>query len=106
MNQPSAKQKKEMWLYIAVLVLLIMGMWAYFLRIELRQAVGTVKEKDQNGGLSGILQQFMGSASQGAALFNNWKDNFKASTTTTNVNQELIDKLKIKLQEKTATTTP
>ncbi|MCX6785632.1 MAG: hypothetical protein NTZ18_02130 [Candidatus Komeilibacteria bacterium] len=108
MNEPSAKQKKEMWLYISLLVLLILAMWGYFLKIELRQSAGTVKESNKSvGGLGGVLQQFVGSASRGAALLKNWQENFKlpTSATTTNINQELINKLKDKLEQKTATTT-
>lgn len=110
MEEPTDKQKREMWIYIVILVLVIIVIWGYFLKTELREASSKVKQSDT--GLGGILKQFTNSAEKGAVLFNEWKKNLKTATSTNEQGltakqqRQLIDKLKNKLQEKTATSTP
>ena len=114
MNHPTLEQKKIMWVYIILLLLVIVGLWLFFLKEE----IGLKIKENASPGLGEVLNEFKDSIGQGAVYLKQAGTELKrlalpaATATPEQINlsdeqkADLLQKVQEKLKESPAADTP
>lgn len=111
MNHPAPEQKKMMWIYIILLLVVIVGLWLFFLKEE----IGLKVKETNNPSLGNILNEFKDSLSQGARTLKQVGGELRrltsppatATPATLNLSEQekadLLQKVQEKLKESSVT---
>ncbi len=85
MPEPSLRQKREMWVYIGFLTVVIAVIWFYFFKGQLKRSAVFNRSAAPGQSLSGVLKEFEDSFKAGGELLKNMKNlvsNISSTTAT------------------------
>ncbi|MDP2587066.1 MAG: hypothetical protein Q8P32_04870 [Candidatus Komeilibacteria bacterium] len=114
MNKPTPQQHKEMWVYIVILTVAILILWGYFFKNYWLKTAVKEEADPQQKSWSEMVAEIKQSVSQGSEVFKQVKEELKdlslpieasvgnsaaTSSTSSAAQLEMINKLKIKLEE-------